>query len=77
MGERGVTGYLQFKISHYKTFTIFKGKQSNSTVEKAGRYYLIRVIKVNISSDVGTSCHQFLLDGIERKNSAHLLASNS
>lgn len=26
MGERGVTGYLQFKISHDYIFIIFKGK---------------------------------------------------
>lgn len=52
VGERGITGYLHsFKIAHQKTFISFKGKPSNFTVEKAGRYHLIQVIEVNITSD--------------------------
>ena len=46
----------------------FKGIQSNFTVEKAGRYRLIQVIKVNITSD-GTGCHQFSVDGMQEQSS--------
>lgn len=69
-GEKGITGYLHsFKIPHQKTFISFKGKQSNFTVEKAGRYHLIQVIKVNITSD-RTGCHQFLIDGMQEESSS-------
>ena len=37
-------------------------------MEKAGRYHLIQVIKVNITSD-GTGCHQFLVDGMQEESS--------
>lgn len=46
VGERGIMGYL-----HKKPLINFKGKQSHSAVEKAGKYYLVQVIKANVSSD--------------------------
>ena len=69
VGEKGITGYLHsLKISNQKTYISFKGIQSNFTVEKAGRYRLIQVIKVNITSD-GTGCHPFSVDRMQEQSS--------
>ena len=45
-----------------------RGKQSNFTVEKAGRYHLIQVIKVNITTDGTVVSHQYLVDGMQEQS---------
>lgn len=44
--------FTNFKVALHKTLTSYKGGKNNFTVEKAGRYHVNPIIKMNINNGI-------------------------